>query len=185
MTNLLFPVSLKSSRVKKQSIRSTVMRQSLSVGSDQPVVTEQAPRPLRQPNALTITTHKRPAHPRGCHAVSRQYGGKVLVTPRRRTIEGAYPTDIIEFASGADLLIHDAQYLHGEYYSKDKSKKGWGHSTIEMAAEVARKAEVKRLVLYHHDPIHDDRTLRDIARRSKRLFAASVVAREGMKISLL
>ena len=36
--------------------------------------------------------------------------------------------------------------------ARTKSKKGWGHSTIEMAAEVAAKARVKQLVLFHHEP---------------------------------
>ena len=183
----LFPVSLKGFKGKK-TIYSLHGNETIHLpsGSDQPVVHRAGSVAAETPNALTITTHKSPAHPRdGVMLYRVSYGGKVLVYATDvEQIEGAYP-DIIEFASGADLLIHDAQYLQGEYYSKYKSKKGWGHSTIEMAAEVARKAEVKRLVLFHHDPIHDDRTLRDIARRSKRLFAASVVAREGMKISLL
>ena len=53
--------------------------------------------------------------------------------------EGGYP-EVIEFARGADLLIHDAQYLQDEYFSNSKPKKGWGHSTVELATDVARKA---------------------------------------------
>lgn len=183
----LFPVSLKEFKGKKE-IYSLNGNETIHFpsGSDRPVVHRAGSVAAQTPNALTITTHKSPAHPRdGVMLYRVSYGGKVLVYATDvEQIDGAYP-DIIDFANGADLLIHDAQYLHGEYYSKHKSKKGWGHSTIEMAAEVARKAAVKRLVLFHHDPIHDDRVVRDIARRSKRLFAASVVAREGMKISLL
>ena len=83
------------------------------------------------------------------------------------------------------MLIHDAQYLHGEYYSQTKSKKGWGHSTIEMAAEVAAKARVKQLVLFHHEPQHDDSAMRRIARLGKKLFPSSIVASQGLELKLL
>jgi ribonuclease BN (tRNA processing enzyme) len=93
-------------------------------------------------------------------------------------------SEIIDFARGADLLIHDAQYLHDEYFSNSKPKKGWGHSTIEMAVAVAKKAQVKRLALFHHEPLHDDQVMRRITQRSRRLLPVSVVAREGMEITL-
>jgi CheY-like chemotaxis protein len=57
-----------------------------------------------------------------------------------------------EFLASADLVIHDAQYTAAEY----EGKKGWGHSTAEYAAEVARSAGVHRLALTHHDPRRDD-----------------------------
>jgi diguanylate cyclase (GGDEF)-like protein len=58
----------------------------------------------------------------------------------------------IAFLNGADLVIHDAQYSLEEY----PSKIGWGHSTVDYATEVAMAAGVKQLVLFHHDPLHDD-----------------------------
>jgi phosphoribosyl 1,2-cyclic phosphodiesterase len=61
----------------------------------------------------------------------------------------------IEFLTGTDLLIHDAQYTHAEYCNKV----GWGHSTIEYATDVALAAGAARLALFHHDPGHDDRTM--------------------------
>ena len=58
----------------------------------------------------------------------------------------------IEFLSGADLVIHDAQYTAEEY----REKIGWGHSSIEYAIEVSRAAGAKRLALTHHDPLRND-----------------------------
>jgi phosphoribosyl 1,2-cyclic phosphodiesterase len=58
----------------------------------------------------------------------------------------------VEFLSGVDLLIHDAQYVAAEY----QTKRGWGHSTVEYALEVARSAGVAELVLTHHDPLRED-----------------------------
>ena len=57
-----------------------------------------------------------------------------------------------EFLAGADLVIHDAQYIAEEY----PQKIGWGHSTVEYAVAVCRAAGVKRVALTHHDPSRDD-----------------------------
>ncbi|MDH3445983.1 MAG: MBL fold metallo-hydrolase [Deltaproteobacteria bacterium] len=139
----------------------------------------------RHPGELNIAALKIAAHPRfGVMLYRVNFGGKSLVYATDiEQREGGYP-EIIEFARGADLLIHDAQYLQQEYYSESKSKRGWGHSTIEMAAEVARRADVKRLALFHHEPTHDDKAMRRIGHQVKRLFPASVVARDGMETSL-
>jgi phosphoribosyl 1,2-cyclic phosphodiesterase/FixJ family two-component response regulator len=74
----------------------------------------------------------------------------------------------IEFLKGADLIIHDAQYTHEEYWRKV----GWGHSTIEYATDVALAAGAARLALFHHDPSHDDRTMKDIEAAARDRVAA-------------
>ena len=56
------------------------------------------------------------------------------------------------FLTDADLLIHDAQYTAAEY----PQKVGWGHSTIEYVVDMALAGGVKRLALFHHDPLRDD-----------------------------
>jgi phosphoribosyl 1,2-cyclic phosphodiesterase len=53
-----------------------------------------------------------------------------------------------------------------------------------MAAEVARKAEVKRLALFHHEPTHDDNVMAKIERRCKELFPQSLIAYEGVELVL-
>jgi ribonuclease BN (tRNA processing enzyme) len=134
---------------------------------------------------LAIITHKSPAHPRSGVMLYRIHwrGKSIVYATDVEQVPGGY-ADIIEFAQDADLLIHDAQYLHGEYYAKHKSKKGWGHSTIEMAAAVARKARVKQLVLFHHEPQHDDSAMRRIAKLGKKLFSNSLVAHQGLEMTL-
>lgn len=62
------------------------------------------------------------------------------------------PEEFIDFCRDADLLIHDAQYTDDEL----KNHIGWGHSSYSQALEVAERANVKRLVMTHHDPDHDD-----------------------------
>ena len=59
---------------------------------------------------------------------------------------------IAKFVAGSDLLICEAQYTPDEY----KVKRGWGHGTFKDVLDLAQKAEVKRMSLFHHDPLHDD-----------------------------
>src|SRR5262245_35656926 len=58
----------------------------------------------------------------------------------------------VAFLSGADLVIHDAQYTIEEY----PKRMGWGHSPAEWAVDYAVAAGAKRLALFHHDPLRDD-----------------------------
>ena len=68
------------------------------------------------------------------------------------------------FMERAGLAIHDAQYTPEEY----PAKKNWGHSTYEYAVDMAGAADVRELVLTHHDPTHDD----DFVERIERLARA-------------
>ena len=53
------------------------------------------------------------------------------------------------------MLFHDAQYFDDEYLSHV----GWGHSAISQTVALARRADVKQVVLFHHDPAHSDADL--------------------------
>ncbi len=64
-------------------------------------------------------------------------------------------TAIAKFIAGSDLMICEAQYTADEY----KTKRGWGHSTFADVLDLAQKANVKRMALFHHDPQHDDAKL--------------------------
>lgn len=63
------------------------------------------------------------------------------------------PPELIEAASGADLLIADAQYTDIEY----AQKVGWGHPRATTVVDFAVQAGVRQLALTHHDPMHSDR----------------------------
>lgn len=89
------------------------------------------------------------------------------------------------YIKGADLLIYDAQYTHDEYI---QSRTGWGHSPIEHAIGAARRNQVKRLALFHHDIIRTDEqldTMKSLYCSSEQLGGMdSFFAREGMEIIL-
>jgi phosphoribosyl 1,2-cyclic phosphodiesterase len=75
---------------------------------------------------------------------------------------------LAEFVDGADLLILDAQYTDEEY----PDRVGWGHATTGYAADIGVLAGVKRLALFHHDPMHVDRVVDGIVRRARLRAAA-------------
>jgi len=58
----------------------------------------------------------------------------------------------VDFFQDADLLIFDAQYSFNDVLDKVD----WGHSTPVIGAELAHRAGVRRLALFHHDPLSDD-----------------------------
>lgn len=66
------------------------------------------------------------------------------------------------FCRDADLLIHDAQYTEAEY---QPGKLGWGHSSVEYTISLAQRARVKRVALFHHDPIRTDGQLDELSAR--------------------
>ncbi len=68
------------------------------------------------------------------------------------------PEDYIAFCKDADILIHDAQYTPLEILDR----RGWGHSDYEAAIDLAHRADVKRLILFHHDPSREDSELGSI-----------------------
>ena len=93
--------------------------------------------------------------------------------------------NLVELSQGADLLIHDAQYTAEEYYGVNRDpRRTWGHSTPEAAAEVAIAANVKKLVLFHHDPYHDDATVDQMLQSTRATFPNTIAASEGMLIKL-
>lgn len=92
--------------------------------------------------------------------------------------------NVLALAQDADVLIIDATYTDEEYYDRQMSKVGWGHSTWQEAVKVAWAAGVRQLILFHHDPGHDDSVLDAIWNQAKQEFPATAIAREGMEISL-
>ncbi len=90
-----------------------------------------------------------------------------------------------EFFRGADLLIHDSQYTQEEYES---SKIGWGHTSFEYAIAAASRAGVKKMALFHHEPIRTDDQMEELDKKycgeGKYDDLEIFFAREGMEIDI-
>jgi phosphoribosyl 1,2-cyclic phosphodiesterase len=93
---------------------------------------------------------------------------------------------VVDFCKGVDLLVADSQYTDEEY----ETKRGWGHSSISQVLELSKESEVKKLVLFHHEPTHDDRQLlaieRDARARARSIKGKFkvVMAREGESVEV-
>lgn len=70
------------------------------------------------------------------------------------------------FFNKADLVVFDAMYSLAEAVSV---KADWGHSSNVVGVELCQTAGVKRLALFHHEPVHDDRQLARLATETRRL----------------
>ena len=120
-------------------------------------------------------------HPQGAHGFRIECAGATLVyaTDYEHGVR-AFDEGLREAARGADVLISDAQYTPDEY----ALRAGWGHTTWEHAAGLARDVGAGRLLLFHHDPAHDDAALGRICDRAQAVFPAAELAKEGLEIRL-
>jgi ribonuclease BN (tRNA processing enzyme) len=131
---------------------------------------------------VQVSVHLSSHHPLNGSAVYRvEYGGRRLVFATDVEWEKRCEPAFLAFVEGADLLIHDAQYTPDEYKA---DRQGFGHSSIIMATEAASEAHVKRLVLFHHEPTHDDETLDALQDEARRYFPRTSAAYEGLEIDL-
>jgi len=126
-------------------------------------------------------------HPGTCYGYRiRNGGGSLVFMPdneigacknRRACIE-----EFAAFSEGADILVHDAQYTEAEL----EVRRGWGHSTVAEACGLAVEGNVKRLLLFHHDPDRSDGDVDDLVLRARLLLDGSDVdcgaASEGLSV---
>ncbi|MBL6749115.1 MAG: MBL fold metallo-hydrolase [Nevskia sp.] len=71
-----------------------------------------------------------------------------------------------EFFRQADLVIFDSMYSLADAASV---KEDWGHSSNVVGVELCQMAQARHLVLFHHEPIHDDARIQGIHRETMRL----------------
>lgn len=73
--------------------------------------------------------------------------------------------DYLRHIKGADLLVFDAQYT---FQAASTSKKDWGHSSNVIGVELAKRAGVKRLCLFHQEPTLDDGSIEAFHNETRR-----------------
>ncbi|MBI2752890.1 MAG: MBL fold metallo-hydrolase [Betaproteobacteria bacterium] len=95
-------------------------------------------------------------------------------------VPGAPDRNILALIAGADLVIYDCMYTDEEWAN---GHVGWGHSTWQEAVRLCKAAAAKRLVVFHHDPDHDDEMLDGIAEEVDAALPGSILAREGLVLS--
>jgi phosphoribosyl 1,2-cyclic phosphodiesterase len=127
---------------------------------------------------ITVTMAKL-NHPDPVYGFRLEHGGQSIVYATDTEHFACVDPTLKKLAAGADILIYDAQYTPEEY----PSKVGWGHSTWQAGAELARAAGVPQLVLFHHDPGRTDAQLAALEAQAAADLPGTVAAREGMTLS--
>ena len=121
-------------------------------------------------------------HPQGCLGFRVETEDGILVYATDN--EPGHPVfdkNVRKLAEGADVLIYDAQYLPDQYAAK---KIGWGHSHWREAVNIVMESGAKELVLFHHDPDHDDKCVDSIVKAARDYYPSVRAAAEGMEISV-
>jgi phosphoribosyl 1,2-cyclic phosphodiesterase len=95
--------------------------------------------------------------------------GENLSPEQIETVSKERRAELIDFLRDCELLIVDTQYTDEEY----EEHVGWGHSSLGATLRLALDAQVRKLILFHHDPTHDDVQMDDIAKKAEELAAKS------------
>jgi phosphoribosyl 1,2-cyclic phosphodiesterase len=130
---------------------------------------------------FSVTPIKQP-HSGDSYGYRFSRGGKSVVYStdgehKAGAVSPAYP--FVEFYRDADLLIFDAMYSLADSISV---REDWGHSSNMVAVELAQMARVKRLVLFHHEPMFDDSTIERVLAETIRF---EEISRSGHKVEVI
>lgn len=136
---------------------------------------------LLRPFGLTVTEiplH----HPGGAKGFLIENGAsRLLYMSDNELGTGFDPSSIPDPHAGFELLIHDAQYTDEEL----ASHRGWGHSSMWGALQLALDLRCRSLALFHHDPMRSDEELSRLENQLQHEAAGRLnilAAREGMTL---
>lgn len=116
-------------------------------------------------------------HPNGATGYRVEYAGKVLayITDTEHH-QGRRDRNVLRLVQDADLMIYDCTFTDREY----PAHRNWGHSTWQEGVRIANQANVARVVIFHHDPDHNDAFMDRVAAAAEKRRPGTVVAKEGM-----
>ncbi len=131
---------------------------------------------LPRDDGLVIRT-VRLNHPGGACGYRFDFNGKsICIITDHEHGNPEIDANLRRFVEDADIMIYDAMFTDEEYPNFE----GWGHSTWEKAVALARDANVKTPVLFHHDPCRSDDDLDEIGVAAQSAYPGTLVASEGM-----
>ena len=153
--------------------------------SFQPLALDPERNSIQLDSDIVVSHVKHDSHPRlGVIIYQLAHGGRRVVYSTDVESPDGFDASISHFIHGADILIHDSQYLDADYVNAGNSKKGYGHSTVSMAVRNAEQCGVKKLFLFHFDPEYSDRLLEEMLLQARRKFKNTYLAQEFKKIKL-
>jgi len=120
-------------------------------------------------------------HPNGATGYRLNFGGKsICYVTDTEHLPGHLDPSVLGLIEGADLVVYDSTYTDAEF----PAKVGWGHSTWQQGVRLCRAANVGKLVIFHHDPDHNDDFMAALEQEAKATWEHTVVARDQMVIEL-
>jgi phosphoribosyl 1,2-cyclic phosphodiesterase/ActR/RegA family two-component response regulator len=133
-------------------------------------------------------------HPGRCLGYRVEYNKKIFcyITDHELYLENLpyfnqFDVDrLINFIKDADMVIMDSTYTDAEYAMKI----GWGHSCVSRVVDVADKAKVKLLCLFHHDPDQLDKDIDYKLREATAILESRhsttrcIAPNDGLKITI-
>jgi len=116
-------------------------------------------------------------HPDGATGYRIEFAGKAVayITDTEHR-SGQSDPEVLKLMQRADVVIYDCTYTDEEY----ARHRHWGHSTWEEGVRLAKEADAKQFVIFHHDPGHNDAMMDQIAADAAKLRPGTVVAHEGL-----
>ncbi len=138
-------------------------------------------------NAFITTTELK--HPGKAYAYRIEADNAIAIVATDAEYQSLDNTDTLKFRNfyaNADALIFDAMFSVRESFVKED----WGHSSALIGADMAVEARVRRLLLFHHDPVSSDAEIEEIRSQTEEYLAQQgkslevIIAREGLKLEL-
>jgi phosphoribosyl 1,2-cyclic phosphodiesterase len=121
-------------------------------------------------------------HPQGCMGFRLETKDGILVyATDNEPGDEVFDKNVRKLAEGADVLIYDSQYLPEEYAAR---RRGWGHSHWREAVNIVMESGTRELVLFHHDPDHDDELIDKVVAEARNYYPRIRAAAEGMEIKV-
>jgi phosphoribosyl 1,2-cyclic phosphodiesterase len=121
-------------------------------------------------------------HPQGCMGFRLETkDGTLVYATDNEPGDEVFDKNVRKLAEGADVLIYDSQYLPEEYEAR---RRGWGHSHWREAVNIVMQSGAKELVLFHHDPDHDDTMIDKVVQDARNYYPRVRAAAEGMEITV-
>jgi len=120
-------------------------------------------------------------HPNGATGYRIEFAGRsICYITDTEHVEGKPDANILALIENADIVIYDSTYTDEEF----PNYRSWGHSTWQEGVRLCEQAKVGRLVIFHHDPGHDDNFMDQVAAAAEASRPGTLVAREDMVLTL-
>ncbi len=121
------------------------------------------------------------SHPGGAGGIKiTDKDGASIVVMVDNELTNSIDNRYVKFCQGVDVLVHDAQYTDQEY----EKTKNWGHSTFNQVLKLGQDAQVKKLIMTHHDPDHNDDFLQQQETDCQSKLAHAWLAKDGLEIEI-